>query len=254
MNMKKIILLSTISFGLINSLQAQYTSKVVMKEGQVITAEVSMNMTATQTMQDQPMEMKTDAVSIQTFKVIGMSETGYTLLSTLTKMKLNFDGFGQKQEYDSENKEKQSGMLAGPLNEKINKSDTENSTKTEIVISDTTKIVTNTAYNIEKVVNDFYIEPVDSTKALVIIDSNGKKTSYHNAKIRHRAEISRNKTLKSEIVQKSHKENIKATTQAKTSVKQIERKTSFISDFWWLWLILLLILLYYLNKKLNLFL
>ncbi len=124
MNMKKIILLSTISFGLINSLQAQYTSKVVMKEGQVITAEVSMNMTATQTMQDQPMEMKTDAVSIQTFKVIGMSETGYTLLSTLTKMKLNFDGFGQKQEYDSENKEKQSGMLAGPLNEKINKSDT----------------------------------------------------------------------------------------------------------------------------------
>jgi len=105
-------------------LQAQYTSKVVMKEGQVITAEVSMNMTATQTMQDQPMQMKTDAVSIQTFKVIGMSETGYTLLSTLTKMKLNFDGFGQKQEYDSENKEKQSGMLAGPLNEKINKSDT----------------------------------------------------------------------------------------------------------------------------------
>jgi len=48
--------------GLINSLQAQYTSKVVMKQGQLITAEVSMNMTATQTMQDQPMEMKTDAV------------------------------------------------------------------------------------------------------------------------------------------------------------------------------------------------
>lgn len=122
--MKKIILLSTISLGLINSLQAQYTSKVVMKQGQLITAEVSMNMTATQTMQDQPMEMKTDAVSVQTFKIIAVSENGYTLLSTLTKMKLNFDGFGQKQEYDSENKEKQSGMLAGPLNEKINKSDT----------------------------------------------------------------------------------------------------------------------------------
>jgi len=61
---------------------------------------------------------------VQTFKIIAVSENGYTLLSTLTKMKLNFDGFGQKQEYDSENKEKQSGMLAGPLNEKINKSDT----------------------------------------------------------------------------------------------------------------------------------
>lgn len=136
---------------------------------------------------------------------------------------------------------------------KVNKSNTENSTKTEIAISDTTKIVTNTAYNIDKIVNDFYIEPVDSCKAIVIIDSQGKKTSYLNAKIRHRAEIIRNKTLKSEIVQKSHKVNIKATTQSKTNVKQIERKASIISEFWWLWLILLLILLYYLNNKINLF-
>jgi hypothetical protein len=136
---------------------------------------------------------------------------------------------------------------------KVNKSNTENSTKTELTISDTTKIVTNTAYNIEKVVNDFEIEPIDSTKAIVIIDNNGKKTSYINAKIRHRRENSVNKTFKNEIVQSSRKENIKATTQTKTSVKQIERKASFISQFWWLWLILLVILLYYLNKKLNLF-
>lgn len=136
---------------------------------------------------------------------------------------------------------------------KVNKSNTENSTKTEVTISDTTKIVTNTAYNIEKVVNDFEIEPIDSTKAIVIIDNNGKKTSYINAKIRHRRENSVNKTFKNEIVQSSRKENIKATTQTKTSVKQIERKASFISQFWWLWLILLVILLYYLNKKLNLF-
>lgn len=144
-------------------------------------------------------------------------------------------------------------LLVGCGTRKVNKSNTETTTKTEVSVSDTTKIVTNTAYNIEKVVNDFYIEPVDSTKALVIIDSNGKKTSYINAKIRHRRENSSNKTLKSEIVQSSHKENIKATTQTKTSVKQIERKASFISQFWWLWLILLVILLYYLNKKLNLF-
>ena len=136
---------------------------------------------------------------------------------------------------------------------KVNKSNTENSTKTEIAISDTTKIVTNTAYNIEKVVNDFYIEPVDSTKALVIIDSNGKKTSYINAKIRHRRENSVNKTLKKEIVQSSHKENIKATTQTKTSVKQIERKASIITELWWLWLLIFVILIYYLNKRLNLF-
>lgn len=144
-------------------------------------------------------------------------------------------------------------LLVGCGTRKVNKSNTETTTKTEVSVSDTTKIVTNTAYNIDKVVNDFYIEPVDTCKPIIIIDSQGKKTSYHNAKIRHRVENSSNKTLKSEILQSSHKQNIKATTQAKTSVKQIERKTSFISDFWWLWLILLLILLYYLNKKLNLF-
>lgn len=144
-------------------------------------------------------------------------------------------------------------LFVGCGTRKVNKSNTENSTKTEVTISDTTKIVINTAYNIEKVVNDFEIEPIDSAKAIVIIDNNGKKTSYINAKIRHRRENSVNKTLKNEIVQSSHKENIKATTQTKTSVKQIERKASFITEFWWLWLILLIILLYYLNKKLNLF-
>jgi hypothetical protein len=145
-------------------------------------------------------------------------------------------------------------LFVGCGTRKVNKSNTEITTKSEISVSDTTKIVTNTAYNIDKVVNDFYIEPIDTCKPIIIIDSQGKKTSYHNAKIRHRVENSSNKTLKSEIVQSSHKENIKTTTQAKTSVKQIERKTSFISEFWYLWLILLLILLYYLNKKLNLFL
>jgi type I site-specific restriction endonuclease len=145
-------------------------------------------------------------------------------------------------------------LFVGCGTRKVNKSNTEITKKGEISISDTTKIVTNTAYNIDKVVNDFYIEPVDTCKPIIIIDSQGKKTSYHNAKIRHRVENSSNKTIKNEIVQSSHKENIKATTQAKTSVKQIERKASIITELWWLWLILLIILLYYLNKKLNLFL
>lgn len=144
-------------------------------------------------------------------------------------------------------------LLVGCGTRKVNKSNTETTTKTEVSISDTTKIVTNTAYNIEKVVNDFCIEPIDSTKALVIIDNEGKKTSYLNAKIRHRRENSVNKTLKNEIVQSSHKENIKATTQTKTNVKEVQREISIISQLWWLWLILLALFLYYLNKKLNLF-
>jgi hypothetical protein len=145
-------------------------------------------------------------------------------------------------------------LLVGCGTRKVNKSDTETTTKTEVTISDTTKIVTNTAYNIDKVVNDFVIEPIDTTKAIVIIDNTGKKTSYLNAKIRHRRETSRNKTLKSEIVQSSRKENIKQTQQTKTSVKQIEKKASIITELWWLWLLIFVILLYYLNKKLNLFL
>lgn len=145
-------------------------------------------------------------------------------------------------------------LLVGCGTRKVNKSNTETTTKTEVSVSDTTKIVTNTAYNIEKVVNDFCIEPIDSTKALVIIDNEGKKTSYLNAKIRHRRENSLNKTLKNEIVQSSHKENIKATTQAKTNLKEVQREISIVTQLWWLWLILLALFLYYLNKKLNLFL
>jgi len=145
-------------------------------------------------------------------------------------------------------------LLVGCGTRKVNKSNTETTSKTEVSISDTTKIITNTAYNIDKVVNDFCIEPIDNTKALVIIDNEGKKTSYINAKIRHRRENSLNKTLKNEIVQSSHKENIKATTQAKINVKEIQKEISIFSQLWWLWLILLALFLYYLNKKLNLFL
>jgi hypothetical protein len=145
-------------------------------------------------------------------------------------------------------------FLVGCGTRKVNKSNTETTTKTEVTISDTTKIVTNTAYNIETIKEDFDIEPIDSCKAIVIIDNNGKKTSYINAKIRHKRQTSVNKTLKNEIVQSSRKKNIKQTSQTKTSEKQIERKASIITEFWYLWIILLLIILYYLNKKINLFL
>jgi len=144
-------------------------------------------------------------------------------------------------------------LFVGCGTRKINKSNTEINTKTEVSIVDTTKIVTETAYNIDKVVNDFYIEPVDTCKAIVIIDNTGKKTSYLNAKIRHRNEISSNKTLKSEIVQSSNKKIIKATTQTKTNIKEVKRETSIITQFWWLWLLLILMFLYYINKKLNTF-
>jgi hypothetical protein len=131
---------------------------------------------------------------------------------------------------------------------KVNKTNTETTTKNEISVIDSVKIVTKTDSSTEIIADEFEITPVDSLKMLVIIDSQGKKTSYLNARISKRHEISRNKTLKNEIVQSSRKTNIKAVKETKQAVKQIERKESIITSLWWLWLILILIIANYIKK------
>ena len=140
-------------------------------------------------------------------------------------------------------------LLVGCGSRKVNKTNTETTTKNEITVVDSVKIVTNTNSNTEIIADNFEITPVDTLKMLVIIDSQGKKTSYLNARITKRHEISRNKTLKNEIVQSSRKTNIKATKQTKQAVKQIERKESIVTSLWWLWLILILIVTYYVSRK-----
>jgi len=140
-------------------------------------------------------------------------------------------------------------LLVGCGTRKVNKTNTETTTKNEISVVDSVRIVTNTDSNTEIIADEFEITPVDSLKMLVIIDSQGKKTSYLNAKISKRHETSRNKTLKNEIVQSSRKTNIKAVKETKQAVKQIERKESIITSLWWLWLILILIVLYYVSRK-----
>jgi len=140
-------------------------------------------------------------------------------------------------------------LLVGCGTRKVNKTNTETTLKSELSVVDSVKIVTNINSVIDTSVDNFEITPVDTLKMLVIIDSQGKKTSYLNARITKRHEISRNKTLKNEIVQSSRKTNIKATKQTKQAVKQIERKESIVTSLWWLWLILILIVTYYVSRK-----
>ena len=143
-------------------------------------------------------------------------------------------------------------LLVGCGSRKVNKTNTETTTKNEISVVDSVKIVTNTKSDTEIIADNFEITPVDTLKMLVIIDSQGKKTSYLNARITKRHEISRNKTLKNEVVQSSIKSNLKAVKQTKQAVKQIERKESIITSLWWLWIIILLIIVYYISRKFQL--
>ena len=140
-------------------------------------------------------------------------------------------------------------LLVGCGTRKVNKSNTETKEKSEITIVDSIKkeIKTDSSTQIDN--KEFEIEPIDSIKPIIIIDSQGKKTSYLNARLKYKHETIRNKTLKNELVQSNRKTNIKAEKQTQIEVKQIERKESIITSLWWLWLFIILIVLYYINKK-----
>ena len=132
---------------------------------------------------------------------------------------------------------------------KVNKSNTETKEKSEITIIDSLKKEIKTDSSTEIQSNQFEIEPIDSIKPIIIIDSQGKKTSYINARLKYKHEISRNKTLKNEIEQSSRKTNIKAEKQTQIEVKQIERKESIITSLWWLWILIILVITYYVSRK-----
>ena len=134
-------------------------------------------------------------------------------------------------------------LLVGCGSRKVNKSNTETKEKSEITIVDSVKVAIKTDSNIEIQTNEFTIEPIDSIKPIIIIDSQGKKTSYINARIKHKHETSQNKTLKNEIVQRSTKTNIKAEKRTQIEVKQVERKESIITSLWWLWLLIIILFL-----------
>lgn len=116
-----IILLTLFSWSVS---QAQRASKVTLAIGQKIVMKSTDSTNNTQKRGEEKMDMKTYSSTVSEYEVIGKSATGYTLKTTLQKIYVNFDGFGQKMEFDSEDPKKQEGMMADQIKDKVGKADT----------------------------------------------------------------------------------------------------------------------------------
>jgi putative copper export protein len=136
-------------------------------------------------------------------------------------------------------------LLVGCGARKVNKSNTETTTKSEITVVDSTKIETKEDIEATICTDEFEITPIDTIKPLVIIDSQGKKTTIVNGRIKKRTQISRFKASKSQSVHNTRKTQKTATQTTKASVKHVERKESF----GWLWLILIIAVILYIYRR-----
>ncbi|MBP6456813.1 MAG: hypothetical protein KA275_08800, partial [Chitinophagaceae bacterium] len=106
-----------------NLIAQNFTQKVILKKGDIIKSTSDMNSSSTQSMGGEAMEMKTTLVSASEMEVKEVLENGYLISVTTKSMKMDFEGFGQKMNYDSENKTaKKEGPMAS-LDEMINKSE-----------------------------------------------------------------------------------------------------------------------------------
>jgi uncharacterized paraquat-inducible protein A len=136
-------------------------------------------------------------------------------------------------------------LLVGCGARKVNKSNTETTTKSEITVVDSTKIDTKEDIEATICTDEFEITPIDTIKPLVIIDSQGKKTTIVNGRIKKRTQISRFKASKSQSVHNTRKTQKTATQTTKASEKHVERKESF----GWLWLLLIIAVILYIYRR-----
>lgn len=109
-SMKKILILTStlFLFGLTLFGQGK-TDKINLKEGQTIKMTTT---TKTDMQQAKRGDMKTDMTMVSEFVVKGVSTDGYKIEATVKSAKMNFEGFGMKSEYDSQDPEKQGGQMA----------------------------------------------------------------------------------------------------------------------------------------------
>jgi hypothetical protein len=136
-------------------------------------------------------------------------------------------------------------LLVGCGARKMNKSNTETTTKSEITVVDSTKIETKEDIEATICTDEFEITPIDTIKPLVIIDSQGKKTTIVNGRIKKRTQISRFKASKSQSVHNTRKTQKTATQTTKASEKHVERK----EPFGWLWLLLIIAVILYIYRR-----
>jgi hypothetical protein len=109
---------------LTSALYAQNADKLQLNVGQKIVFKSSDSIFNQQKRGDESMDMKTTTTSHNMYEVINVSASNYKLTSTLQKIKIDFEGFGQKMVYDSEDPAKQTGMMAEQLKGKLGIADT----------------------------------------------------------------------------------------------------------------------------------
>ncbi len=121
--MHKLLIASFLLFS-VSTVTAQRATKLNLQVGQKIVMKSADSSNITQKRGEESMDMKTNSSTVSEYEVIGKSATGYTLKTTLQKIKFNFDGYGQKMEFDSQDPKKQEGMMADQIKDKVGKADT----------------------------------------------------------------------------------------------------------------------------------
>lgn len=137
---------------------------------------------------------------------------------------------------------------------KVQKSETEVKTEVTTTVKDTTSKVSETKKReqVFSFTDELEITPIDTTKAIEVVDSNGNKQTYFNAKIK-RKQTQVNKSVDTEIKVAENASKV-GKTEAKQTVKQQTKQTdkeavSFWNYLWIILLLLLLVLIYRFYKK-----
>jgi hypothetical protein len=122
---------------------------------------------------------------------------------------------------------------------RVNKSTEETKQDKVEVIQNNIQVKENVSVKVIDSTDEICIEPIDSIKPMVI---DGK--SYLNVKIKHKKrKVNTSIVLDKTVSDTGTKKTVEKTEVVK-DVKIIERKTSLITQLWWLWLLILLFILY----------
>jgi hypothetical protein len=137
---------------------------------------------------------------------------------------------------------------------KVQKSETEVKTEVTTTVKDTTSKVSETKKReqVFSFTDELEITPIDTTKAIEVVDSNGNKQTYFNAKIkRKQTQVNKSVDTETKVAENASKVG---KTKAKQTVKQQTKQTdkeavSFWSYLWIILLLILLVLIYRFYKK-----
>lgn len=122
---------------------------------------------------------------------------------------------------------------------KVNKSKEEIKQDKVEIVQTNVQVKENAAVKVIDSTDEICIEPIDSIKPMVI---DGK--SYLNVKIKHKKRKVNTSIVLDKIMSDT---SVKKTVEKIEVVKDdkvIERKTSLVTQLWWLWLLILLFILY----------